>query len=203
MGACSTLYGASGQLDSIQEVMEANAAGKAAGQQLLQQLPWQITMRARLRSLTLLGIIAAAFWVRENACACVLLRRVGLQSEVQSSACHHTLVQPTVWSVAATCAAHYTWNWGVAAWRDLQLKQGSAKKWQQNGTGCALAGSHQAPAAGQQHDSSRTQRHNAQPVGTAIVTGVPLGNITLTLLAAQPLLHLQQNAPVGIHSLFY
>lgn len=89
MGACSTLYCASGQLDSIQEVMQANAGGKAAGQQLLQQLPWQLTMRARLRSLALLGLIAAALWVREIACACVLLRRIGLQSEPHSSPCLH------------------------------------------------------------------------------------------------------------------
>jgi hypothetical protein len=58
MGASATArYGASGQLDSIQENTEANAAGNEG---FLQQLPWQDKMRARLRSLALLGLIC---WV--------------------------------------------------------------------------------------------------------------------------------------------
>jgi hypothetical protein len=62
----SAKHGSSGQMNSIKEVMEANTSSKAAGQQLLRELPWTLRMQARLRSIVLLCIIAAAFWVRKE-----------------------------------------------------------------------------------------------------------------------------------------
>lgn len=50
-------------MNSVEDVLEANRLSRAAGQQLLADLPLQLKLRARLKSLTLLMIIASCFWV--------------------------------------------------------------------------------------------------------------------------------------------
>lgn len=50
-------------LDSVEKVLEANRLSRVAGKQLLAELPLQLTLRARLKSLLLLGIIFSCFWV--------------------------------------------------------------------------------------------------------------------------------------------
>lgn len=51
-------------VQDVQAVLSANAANKAAGKQLLHQLPLWQKMAARARSAVLLMIIYATFWVR-------------------------------------------------------------------------------------------------------------------------------------------
>jgi hypothetical protein len=57
-------------MNGVQDVLKANIASKAAGDRLLEELPWQQTMQARLRSLMLLAVIAAAFWVSAQPLEC-------------------------------------------------------------------------------------------------------------------------------------
>jgi len=50
---------------TVSDVMFANLDSKATGERLLRDLPWEQKLRARLRSLGLLLVIAGgAFWVR-------------------------------------------------------------------------------------------------------------------------------------------
>lgn len=49
---------------TIEDVKFANMDSKATGERLLRELPWEQKMRARLRSLGLLLVMAGAFWVR-------------------------------------------------------------------------------------------------------------------------------------------
>jgi hypothetical protein len=54
-------------LNSVEKVLEANRLSRVAGKQLLAELPLQLTLRARLKSLLLLGIIFSCFWVSASS----------------------------------------------------------------------------------------------------------------------------------------
>lgn len=158
-------------MDSVEGVVAANLANRAAGESLLQALPWQQKLTARLRSVTLLVVIAASFWVRGllmNTLISTLypMHHIGVDWQCHLllllPLLHSPSLQPTLWTVAAICAAYHAWK---AAQGFLQSQSRSNAHRQR--TSC-----HQ-----QQHpvdvapDCQAEPNQNPIKRGTAIVTG--------------------------------